>query len=217
MGKSRDYRGPRRRAFDDDVFPMADMPSMRPAYPPGGGFNRDLGADSGPVVDATVKWFNPEKGFGFAELADGSGDVFLHIGVLQASGRETVAAGAKLKANVGQGAKGRQITKVVEVDESAAAAAPRRPPPRGPAGGGRPPRSMPDPSTAVELAGLVKWFNAEKGFGFVIGDDGGKDVFVHISILERARLATLNEGQRVLMRVVETPKGREAISLSLEG
>jgi len=104
MGKSRDYRGPRRRAFDDDVFPMADMPSMRPAYPSGGGFNRDLGADSGPVVDATVKWFNPEKGFGFAELADGSGDVFLHIGVLQAAGRETVAAGAKLKANVGQGA-----------------------------------------------------------------------------------------------------------------
>ena len=110
-----------------------------------------------------------------------------------------------------------QITKVVEVDESAAAAAPRRPPPRGPAGGGRPQRSMPDPSTAVEIAGLVKWFNAEKGFGFVIGDDGGKDVFVHISILERARLATLNEGQRVLMRVVETPKGREAISLTLEG
>ena len=86
MGKSRDYRGPRRRAFDDDVFPMADMPSMRPAYPSAGGFNRDLGADSGPVVDATVKWFNPEKGFGFAELADGSGDVFLHIGVLQQAG-----------------------------------------------------------------------------------------------------------------------------------
>ena len=65
--------------------------------------------------------------------------------------------------------------------------------------------------------GTVKFFATDKGFGFIAPDGGGPDVFVHISILERARLATLNEGQRVLMRVVETPKGREAISLSLEG
>jgi len=63
--------------------------------------------------------------------------------------------------------------------------------------------------------GTVKWFNGEKGFGFVAGEDGGRDVFIHISVLTRANLAGLNEGQRVSMRVVETPKGREAISLNL--
>jgi CspA family cold shock protein len=45
--------------------------------------------------------------------------------------------------------------------------------------------------------GIVKWFNAQKGFGFIQPDDGGKDVFVHISVVERARISHLNEGQKV--------------------
>src|SRR3989442_6540709 len=45
--------------------------------------------------------------------------------------------------------------------------------------------------------GTVKWFNSTKGFGFIQPDDGGKDVFVHISAVERARLGGLNEGQKV--------------------
>jgi CspA family cold shock protein len=45
--------------------------------------------------------------------------------------------------------------------------------------------------------GTVKWFNAQKGYGFIQPQDGGKDVFVHISAVERAGLSNLNEGQRV--------------------
>jgi cold shock protein len=45
--------------------------------------------------------------------------------------------------------------------------------------------------------GTVKWFNAEKGYGFIQPDDGGKDVFVHIRAVERAGMHTLNEGQKV--------------------
>ena len=45
--------------------------------------------------------------------------------------------------------------------------------------------------------GTVKWFNAQKGYGFIQPDDGGKDVFVHISAVERAGMGTLNEGQKV--------------------
>ena len=65
------------------------------------------------------------------------------------------------------------------------------------------------------MVGTVKWFNAEKGFGFVACDDGGKDVFLHVSVLERSGLAALGEGQAVTMRVVDTPKGREAVAISL--
>jgi CspA family cold shock protein len=50
--------------------------------------------------------------------------------------------------------------------------------------------------------GTVKWFNNQKGFGFIQPEDGSKDVFVHISAVERAGLSTLNEGQKVFFEVV---------------
>jgi len=61
----------------------------------------------------------------------------------------------------------------------------------------------------------VKWFNPEKGFGFAQVADGGKDVFLHISVVENAGLSTLNEGAPIQMRVVEGHKGREAISIAM--
>ena len=50
--------------------------------------------------------------------------------------------------------------------------------------------------------GTVKWFNSQKGFGFIQPDSGGKDAFVHISAVERSGLATLNEGQKVEFELV---------------
>ena len=50
--------------------------------------------------------------------------------------------------------------------------------------------------------GIVKWFNTQKGFGFIQPADGGKDVFVHISAVERAGMSTLNEGQNVSFDIV---------------
>jgi CspA family cold shock protein len=50
--------------------------------------------------------------------------------------------------------------------------------------------------------GTVKWFNGQKGFGFIQPDDGSKDVFVHISAVERAGMSSLNEGQKVSFEVV---------------
>jgi CspA family cold shock protein len=50
--------------------------------------------------------------------------------------------------------------------------------------------------------GTVKWFNSQKGFGFIQPDDGSKDVFVHISAVERAGISTLNEGQKVSFDLV---------------
>ena len=57
--------------------------------------------------------------------------------------------------------------------------------------------------------GTVKWFNGQKGFGFVVPDDGGKDVFVHISAVERSGFKTLNEGQKVSYEL-ETNRGKTA-------
>ena len=57
--------------------------------------------------------------------------------------------------------------------------------------------------------GTVKWFNSQKGFGFIEPEDGGKDVFVHISAVERAGLNGLNEGQKVSYEIA-TERGRSA-------
>jgi cold shock protein len=57
--------------------------------------------------------------------------------------------------------------------------------------------------------GTVKWFNSQKGFGFIQPDDGSKDVFVHISAVERAGMRGLNEGQKVSFDVV-TERGKSA-------
>jgi CspA family cold shock protein len=210
MGRGRDFRGggKGRRSFEEEpVDSIAPLDLHQPRPP-----RREPLMTDGAAVEATVKWFNPEKGFGFAEVSDGSGDAFLHIKAVQALGLDTVAPGAKLSVQVAQGQKGRQITKILSIDDSAAVASP---PPRHAPSGGRPPRpGAPDPSTAVEMLGTVKWFALAKGMGFVEVDDGGKDVFVHISVVERAQLTNLTEGQRVAMRVVETQKGRQAVSIS---
>ena len=224
MSKGRDFRGPKKRGFDDDAPSPYEARPTRPArsfggggfggapssgY--GGGSEMSAPAPTGPVVDAVVKWFKSDKGFGFVELANGSGDAFLHIGALQSAGFETVPPGAKLKVHVGNGAKGAQVTRVIEVDT---AGAQERAPQRS-FDAPRAPRRAPDPSTAITVAGKVKWFDDTKGFGFVSSNDGGKDVFVHISILGPAGLSHLAEGQPVNMKVVDTPKGREALSISL--
>jgi cold shock protein len=54
--------------------------------------------------------------------------------------------------------------------------------------------------------GTVKWFNGQKGFGFIQPDDGSKDVFVHISAVERAGMSSLNEGQKIAFEVVDNRK-----------
>ena len=64
--------------------------------------------------------------------------------------------------------------------------------------------------------GTVKWFNAQKGYGFIQPDDGSKDVFVHISAVERAGKTTLPEGQKVAFEIEEGQRGKSsAVNLEL--
>ncbi|GAN66734.1 cold-shock protein [Acetobacter orientalis] len=222
----RSSRSPRRGGFDDD-FMSTPSYGERPSFGDRGGFTprRPGGAGagaggpqviaSGPELEATVKWFNGEKGYGFVELSDGSGDVFLHANALSQIGQDGVSPGATLVVRIGQGPKGRQVAEVISVDESTAqperprSAAGFSPAPRS-GGFARAPRPAPDMSSAEEVRGIVKWYNATKGFGFITPDGGGKDIFVHASALERSGLSALNEGQATNVKVVQGQKGPEA-------
>src|SRR6202044_1397188 len=173
MSKGKDFRAPRKRGFDDDG-PISYDSKPRSARgfggaPDSGGFGGGpMGTpssapinSSAPAVDALVKWFKADKGYGFVELAGGQGDAFLHANALHASGHETVPAGAKLRVIVGAGAKGAQVTRVVEVDAAGIVDAAR--PQRWFSDAPRPPRRMaPDPSSAVPVSGKVKWFDDAK-------------------------------------------------------
>lgn len=226
----RSPRSHRRGGFDDDFMmpasPYGERDSFNPSSrrPSSGAFASP--AAEGPEVGAVVKWFNGEKGFGFVELADGTGDVFLHANSLNQAGFRAVDPGATLVVRVGQGPKGRQVVEVISVDESTSTPEQGRQaggfgnkPPRSPNGFGgstRPSqRSMPDLTHAEHVHGTVKWYNAVKGFGFITPDNGGKDIFVHVSALERSGIRDLNEGQTMNVQVVVGQKGPEAAAIDL--
>ncbi len=115
------------------------------------------------------------------------------------------APGVKVRVVVDEGPRGMQVARVVELDEAGAATT----------GGSLSSAARADRggSSAIDLTGRVKWFDGVRGFGFVAGDDFGRDVFVHCSALGPG-IGRLDQGQPVTMRVIETPKGREAIEIS---
>ena len=205
MHGDRGSRRPQRRGFDDDNY----SPPERSGFTQRESGPRSEASPAGPPVQATVKWYNPEKGFGFVQLADGSGDAFLHVRVVERSGHGSVPPGATLEVRTSPGPKGPQVTEIISVDASTASQEPaRRPRPERPEypSGGR---------AAVEELGTVKWYNANKGFGFIAPDQGGKDIFVHASALERAGIIGMAEGQRVAVDVAQGQKGPEAVGLRL--
>jgi CspA family cold shock protein len=204
--REQDFRHSRRRDFDADTYgPQPGSFGTRSRF-----IQTRFEAPSGPPVRGVVKWFNPDKGFGFVELSDGSGDGFLHGSVLAQSGINAVQPGESLEVRVGPGHKGPHITEVLSVDSSTAAPVTQR------LSSFQAGTSNGLPSdTSVEETGVVKWFNADKGYGFITLSNGEKDVFVHISALERSGLTSLGEGQSVVVDVVEGRKGPEATRVRL--
>src|SRR5271163_4175044 len=113
--RDRDFRPTRRHGFDDDNF----EPPRRNFGPTSGFSAQRFEAPSGPPVQAVVKWYNPDKGFGFAELTNGAGDAFLHVSVVERSGHGSVPPGATLEVRAGPGPKGQQVTEILSLSTAA--------------------------------------------------------------------------------------------------
>jgi CspA family cold shock protein len=168
-----------------------------------------LNEPSAPTVWGKVKWYNPNKRYGFVELSDGSGDVFLHATALASIGIRALQPGETLELRVATGQRGPQVTEVISVDSSTTApsSAPRK--------SFKSPSDRQPVEASVQEMGTVKWYNAAKGFGFIIVDGSGEEIFVHASALKRAGITGLNEGQRVFVGVAEGRKGPEAASIQV--
>jgi CspA family cold shock protein len=200
MGRYKDYqRESRQGGFDDDQGGRASAPGARLGH-------ESRSEPQKPAVEAVVKWFNAEKGFGFVTVA-GEAEAFMHIRQLEAAGHRSVSEGAKLKVRIAQGQKGPEVTEVIGVLSGALAAvtAAERP------------RTTPSQVTGQLAAstGTVKLYKADKGFGFIEQDGGGKDVFVHATALARAGLSGVVAGQRVSMQIGQGQKGLEVLTLAL--
>lgn len=151
-------------------------------------------------VKAVVKWFNPTKGFGFVQMTDGSPDAFLHVSVLERLGRADLPEGTEILCDIVEGRKGPQVSSIVRIDSLGESVS------RAPAGADQ---------DGAPMEGTVKFFNAEKGFGFVTPDDGSRDVFISARLLERLGVATLEPSQRVRVTTRMGQKGPMASSLEL--
>ena len=157
-------------------------------------------------VKAVVKWFNVTKGFGFVQLSEGAPDAFLHISVVERTGHRELHEGTAIVCDLMQGRKGLQVADIHSVEASAA------PPAGGPGHGS----SQGHGGGATEVVeGTVKFFNVEKGFGFVIPDNGGKDIFVSGRTLERFGLPALQPNQRVRLHCRMGQKGPMAEQVEL--
>jgi CspA family cold shock protein len=181
----------------------------------GGGFRGGGGGGGGgmpPQVvgegKGVVKFFNPQKGFGFIVRDDGGEDVFVHISAVEQAGLTDLADGQPLEFTlVDRGGRVSATNLRIDGEPMAVERSGGGASAGGAAGGGGGPQRQ---LTGEKASGTVKFFNAMKGFGFIQRDDGQPDAFVHISAVERAGIPTLNEGDRLEFELEVDRRGKYA-------
>jgi CspA family cold shock protein len=161
-----------------------------------------------------VKWFNATKGYGFITL-DNGGDAFCHASALQASGHSDVQPGTTIVCDLADSARGLQVVTVHSVDLSTAEA-----PSRGPrrdfgggggygGGGGFGGHHRDHGPSGPMVEGKIKFFNDQKGFGFVMPDSGSGDIYLHASALRRSGVQAVEPDQRIRYSTRQGNKGVE--------
>ncbi|MEL6197136.1 MAG: cold shock domain-containing protein [Pseudomonadota bacterium] len=169
---------------------------------------------SGSIVTGKVKWYDAVKGYGFVIPDDGGGDVMVHASCVRNYGITTLVEGAGVKLVTTMGARGLHAQELVEVDNTTATAAPQP----APLPGGIPrPTDYLQPETELGplVPARVKWFDKQKGFGFVNVFGNSDDVFVHMETVRRCGFPDLSSGEGMAVRTFRGPRGLMVAELKL--
>ncbi|HUF55975.1 MAG TPA: cold shock domain-containing protein [Thermohalobaculum sp.] len=168
----------------------------------------------GAEIEGRVKWYDPVKGYGFVVPDDGGPDVMVHASCVRVFGRASLPENARVKLICGVGTRGLHAHELVGLEEP-------EPEPRGEAPGqeDRPtrPTEFLDPG-AVDgplQPARVKWFDKQKGFGFVNVFGNGEDVFVHMETVRRCGFQDLASGEGMAVRTFRGPRGLMVAELRL--
>lgn len=154
-------------------------------------------------VKGQVKWFDPNKGFGFVVADTGGPDILLHVNVLRNFGQSSVADGSRIEVVTHRTDRGIQAVEVISIE----------PPSRDEAApvltdfAGLEPETI---QTAPLQPARVKWFDKGKGFGFANIFGQPEDIFLHIEVLRQSGLADLQPGEALALRVIDGRRGRMA-------
>ncbi|WP_425045314.1 cold-shock protein [Primorskyibacter sp. S87] len=157
-------------------------------------------------IRGQVKWFDPNKGYGFVVADEGGPDILLHVNVLRNFGQSSVADGARIEIVTHRTDRGVQAVEVVSIE----------------------PPERDDTPVLTDFAEIdpdsirdeplqparVKWFDKGKGFGFANIFGRSEDVFLHIEVLRQSGLADLQPGEALAMRVIDGKRGRMAAEVA---
>ena len=151
----------------------------------------------GERISATVKWFNPIKGYGFVQPSNGLGDAFIHVSVLESAGQKDLRDGAELECEIEQGPRGPMVSVIFSVT------------------GGAPEVVVASDPDAPAIEGVVKFFDPNKGYGFIMPDDEGQDIFVSGRVVAQSGLRMLDADSRVRVTTRSGEKGPLAVTVEL--
>ena len=156
----------------------------------------DNAQDKADRFQGVVKWFSEKRGYGFVEVEDY--EVFIHRSTLLSFGIQKIQNEDIVTVSLSESERGKIVDKLYGVERPHI-----------------PVELMAEAPAEGEVMARVKFFNSHKGYGFIIAEHESQDIFVHFRILEKNGLSSLEQGQRLLVRLIDDDKGKQVTTIRI--